>query len=134
MQLASFSGNNFFLGHAAMLVNEGLPDYIANELRKRYPLTQMTVAILGMAFKGESDDPRESLSYKLRKRLLLECKSVLCTDPFVTDDRFVPLQTVYECADLAIIGSPHREYREFDLGDRPVIDVWNHCFRGVHIL
>ena len=34
MQLAAFSQNNFILGHAAMLVNEGLPTYLV-ELAKR---------------------------------------------------------------------------------------------------
>ena len=34
----------------------------------------MTAGILGMAFKAESDDPRDSLSYKLRKLLTLESK------------------------------------------------------------
>ena len=28
MQLAAFNDNNFTLGHAAMLVNEGLPLYV----------------------------------------------------------------------------------------------------------
>ena len=46
-------------------------------------LSRMTVGILGMAFKGDNDDPRSSLSYKLRKVLLLEAKAVLCTDPYI---------------------------------------------------
>ena len=41
-----------------------------------------------------SDDPRESLAYKLRKILTLKAKSVLCTDPHIADDRFVPLDVV----------------------------------------
>ena len=28
MELTAFKNNNFFLGHAAMMVNEGLPNYI----------------------------------------------------------------------------------------------------------
>ena len=34
----------------------------------------MTVGILGMAFKGESDDTRSSLSYKLRRVLKVRCR------------------------------------------------------------
>ncbi|MCI0351527.1 MAG: nucleotide sugar dehydrogenase, partial [Acidobacteriales bacterium] len=73
LQLSTFANNNFFLGHAAMLVNEGLPNFIVSQLR-REGLTGRTVAILGMAFKAESDDIRDSLSYKLRK--LLESEGV----------------------------------------------------------
>src|SRR4029077_12711216 len=75
LQLAAFSGNNFFMGHAAMLVNEGLPNFIVNQLKKQ-KLSLRRIAILGMAFKGDSDDMRCSLSYKLRKLLLLEACEV----------------------------------------------------------
>ena len=54
MQLAAFNDNNFALGHAAMLVNEGLPLYLVSRLESSYDLADMTVGILGMAFKGES--------------------------------------------------------------------------------
>jgi hypothetical protein len=49
------------------------------------------VAVLGMAFKGESDDKRESLSYKLRKLLMVETREVLWTDPYVPNPKLVPL-------------------------------------------
>ena len=42
----------------------------------------MTVGILGMAFKGGSDDTRSSLSYKLKRVLALKAREVLCTDPW----------------------------------------------------
>ena len=44
----------------------------------------MTVGILGMAFKGGSDDIRSSLSYKLKRLLAIKAREVLCTDPRVT--------------------------------------------------
>ena len=69
MQLPAFARNEFALGNAAMLVNEGLPLHIIGELRRSYDLSQMTVGLLGMAFKAESDDTRASLSYKFKKAL-----------------------------------------------------------------
>ena len=33
MQLAAFNNNNFMLGHAAMMVNEGLPLYLVTACR-----------------------------------------------------------------------------------------------------
>ncbi len=126
MQLAAFSQNNFVLGHAAMLINEGLPAFVVQMAKQRWDLSTMTAGILGMAFKAGSDDPRDSLSYKLRKLLSLECKRVLCTDPFVPDPSLVPLATVLAESDVLFTGAPHAEYRQLVLDpDRKVMDVWN---------
>jgi UDP-N-acetyl-D-mannosaminuronic acid dehydrogenase len=132
MQLAAFNKNNFVLGHAAMLINEGLPLYLVSRLEARYDLSQLTVGILGMAFKGGSDDPRESLAYKLRKLLLLKAGEVLCTDPRVVDDRLVPLETVLGRADLLVIAAPHPEYRSLTAAV-PVIDMWGLTNQGVRV-
>ena len=84
MQLAAFNNNNFALGHTAMTINEGLPLYLVHRLEQRFDLAAMTVGILGMAFKGGSDDTRSSLSYKLKRILAFKAGGVLCTDPYVT--------------------------------------------------
>ena len=131
MQLAAAYENHFALGHAAMLVNEGLPNFVVRHLKGKYPLGTMSVGILGMAFKGDSDDPRESLSYKLRKILEYEAREVLCTDAHIEDPSFLPLDDVLSRADLLIIGAPHRAYRS--LGPavaKPVIDIWNLFGKG----
>jgi UDP-N-acetyl-D-mannosaminuronic acid dehydrogenase len=124
LQLSAFSGNSFFLGHAAMLVNEAFPNFIVSQLRKS-GLRDKTVAILGMAFKADSDDRRESLSYKLRKLLLLEAKEVLCTDPFVQDEELVPLQDAIARADIIIFGAPHKVYHSLAIPQgKEIVDVW----------
>lgn len=130
MQLAAFSHNTFALGHAAMLVNEGLPVHLVKLLRAEQTLADKTVGILGMAFKGESDDARDSLSYKLRKLLLMEARRVLCTDPYVRDPQLVPLETVLAESDVLFVGAPHRMYRTLVIppGTR-VVDVWG-CVKG----
>jgi UDP-N-acetyl-D-mannosaminuronic acid dehydrogenase len=125
LQLSAFSGNHFFLGHAAMLVNEGLPNFIVGQLRQEQKLRDKVVAVLGMAFKSESDDKRESLSYKLRKLLMVEAKEVLCTDPYVVDEKLVPLEEALRRADVIILGAPHAAYRDLQLpNDKVVMDVW----------
>jgi UDP-N-acetyl-D-mannosaminuronic acid dehydrogenase len=134
MQLAAFTSDHFPMGQSAMQVNEGLPAYLVSALERRHgSLRGRTVGILGMAFKAESDDPRASLSYKLRKLLAWAGARVLCTDPYVRDDRLVPLETVLAEADTIVIGAPHRAYRDLDLGDRDVVDVWNALGGGIRI-
>jgi UDP-N-acetyl-D-mannosaminuronic acid dehydrogenase len=124
LQLSAFSGNSFFLGHAAMLINEGLPNFLVSQLRKS-GLRDKTVAILGMAFKGDSDDKRESLSYKLRKLLALEAKEVLCTDPYVQDASLVPLQDAINGADIIVFGAPHSVYYSLSIPQgKQIVDVW----------
>lgn len=127
MQLAAFANNNFFLGHAAMLINEGLPNFIIQKLKEKNDLKTKIVGILGMAFKGDSDDSRESLSYKLKKILTIEAGEVLCSDPLVKDDRFVPAEVLVEKADIIVLGAPHSEYRKLklDLESKTVVDIWN---------
>ena len=132
MQLAAFNQNKFVLGHSAMLINEGLPLYIVSRLEERFDLPSLTVGVLGMAFKAGSDDPRESLSYKLRKILLLKADQTLCTDPYIKDGRFTPLAEVLERADLLVIGAPHSQYRDLAT-DKPVADLWGITGRGTRI-
>ena len=125
LQLSAFSHNNFFLGHAAMLVNEGLPNFIVAQLRP-LDLASKTVAILGMAFKGESDDVRDSLSFKLKKLLEVEAEEVLCTDPYVPYPNLVPIEEALSRADIVVLGAPHSAYRNLHIpSDKVVVDVWN---------
>jgi UDP-N-acetyl-D-mannosaminuronic acid dehydrogenase len=133
MQLAAFSVDQFPLGQAAMLINEGLPTYIVEVLDQRGSLRGRTVGILGMAFKGDSDDPRSSLSYKVRKLAAFKGATVLCTDPYVVDPRVLPLDDVVAAADLLIIAAPHSEYRGLDLSDKEVVDIWNLTGQGIRL-
>jgi UDP-N-acetyl-D-mannosaminuronic acid dehydrogenase len=125
MQLAAASQHNYMLGHAAMAVNEGLPDYVVQQVARRKDLSGRTVGILGMAFKAESDDVRASLSYKLKKLLVHQGAHVLCTDPLVKDDiDLVPLEQVLAESDILFIGAPHDVYRTLALDGRDVVDIW----------
>jgi UDP-N-acetyl-D-mannosaminuronic acid dehydrogenase len=130
MQLAAFNNNNFTLGHASMMINEGLPLYLIARLEQRYDLSMMNVGILGMAFKAESDDIRSSLSYKMKRLLKLKARHVLCTDPYVVDDDLAPLEEVLAKSNLLVIGAPHKLYADVKI-DVPVVDIWNLRGEGV---
>jgi UDP-N-acetyl-D-mannosaminuronic acid dehydrogenase len=92
-------------------------------LKAQRDLRNETVGILGMAFKGNCDDPRSSLSYKLRKVLTLECRRVLCTDPYIRDPEFVSLGECLEQSHVLILGACHNQYRGLK-SDKPVVDVF----------
>ena len=125
MQLTAFARNEFSLGNAAMLINEGLPLHVIGNLRRQYDLGKMTVGLLGMAFKSEIDDVRASLSYKFKKVLNGFAREVLTTDPFVTvDPDLLPLDEVIARSDILILCTPHRSYKGADLKGKPVVDVW----------
>jgi UDP-N-acetyl-D-mannosaminuronic acid dehydrogenase len=124
MQLSAFTPDHFPMGQAAMQINEGLPNYIVDTLNSRKPLQGRTVGILGMAFKGESDDPRASLSYKLRKLAAFKGARVICTDPYIDDPSFEPLESVLRESDVLVIAAPHHAYRKLELRGRDVVDIW----------
>ncbi len=78
-----------------------------------------------MAFKAESDDSRESLSYKLKKLLSLEAAEVLCTDPYVQDPNLVSLEDALSRADIVILGAPHKCYQQLQIpSSKTVVDIW----------
>jgi UDP-N-acetyl-D-mannosaminuronic acid dehydrogenase len=133
MQLAAFNNNNFTLGHASVTINEGLPLYVVAKLEQQYDLANMTVGILGMAFKAESDDARDSLSYKVKRLLKFKANRVFCTDPYVRHDHELwPLEFVLAESDLLVIAAPHRRYADIDY-HAPVVDIWNLLGRGVRV-
>ena len=125
MQLAAFSNNNFMLGHAAMLINEGQPQFLVNMLKRRVNLRDKSVGLLGMTFKADCDDTRDSLSFKLKHLLMLEAKELLLHDPFLEGPEYYPLDTVVERADVLVIGVPHSEYRGLRIPRGKIVeDVW----------
>ena len=104
-----------------------------SRLEKKYRLENLTIGILGMAFKGESDDIRSSLSYKLKRILQFRAARVLTTDPYVTvDDSLLPLEDVLEQSDVLVIGAPHRQYQNLSASVE-VVDVWNLLGKGTTV-
>jgi len=122
---------SFTLGRAAIAINQGLPGYLVSKIELRYDLTAITVGVLGMAFKGGSDDTRSSLAYLLADLLAAKAREVLCTDPLISGDPdLLPLEEVLRRADLLVIGAPHPHYRDLQT-DTPVVDIWNLRRQGV---
>jgi len=126
MQLSAFNSNNFLLGHAAMMINEGLPNFIVDDLRKRHDLSKTQVGILGMAFKADIDDIRDSLSYKLGKILRFHGAKVYYSDEYAKNPDFVSKEKLIKESDVIIVTVPHSAYKGLEIPkSKEVVDLWN---------
>ncbi|MDR2593569.1 MAG: nucleotide sugar dehydrogenase [Fibromonadaceae bacterium] len=122
MQLSAFYENNFFLGQSAMLVNEGLPNFLVQQLEKKIGnLSEKRIALLGMTFKANNDDTRESLSFKIKKILEFRMAKVITHDPYLQNE--MSLQETLNLANGVILGTPHNEYKKI-IPAVPYVDCW----------
>ena len=111
-------------------LNESVPAYLIEKIRKIKNLENSKVAILGLTFKRNSDDTRDALSFKARKIFLAEGAEVALHDPYVKSDR---LESVLKNADVVFIAMNHDAYRDMDKSvirknaksDALICDVWN---------
>ncbi len=126
MQLFAFQKHDFILGQVAMTINEGLPNFIVERLARQFDLRKTRVGILGMAFKAESDDIRDSLSYKLGKLLRFHGAQVFYSDEYAKDPTFVSKEELIASSDVVIVGVAHNAYRQLQIPARiEVVDLWS---------
>jgi UDP-N-acetyl-D-mannosaminuronic acid dehydrogenase len=114
---------------AVSRVHETVPLFLVEGLKRRLggSLRDRKVAVLGLTFKRDSDDARDSLSFKLIRLLERELAHVSRHDPHLPDES-EPLDTALEGADGVIVATNHSEYR--DLAARVprgalLVDPWN---------
>lgn len=122
-QLNYYNNNNFNLGKAALEINENFPDFLVEKLCKKIDISNKTIGILGMTFKGQIDDFRDSLSFRLKRILELKAEKVICSDSRIKKEYFVDTRILLEQADIIIIAAAHSEYRDI-ITHKPIIDVW----------
>ena len=99
---------------SAQHVNSYMPVHVA-ELVTRFR-SNGTVALLGVAFKGDTDDTRFTPSYTVKSELSRRKFKVTLTDPFVSGEGiFKDLYESCNGANIAVILTDHSEYRNIDL-------------------
>jgi UDP-N-acetyl-D-mannosaminuronic acid dehydrogenase len=123
---------------AVSRVNESVPLFLLDGVKRRVPggkLRGRKVAVLGLAFKGDTDDERDSLSFKLMRLLERELALVAAHDPHSPSSTLTLAEAVAD-ADAVVLATNHSAWKDpavlrriADLASDGAIlaDPWN-CF------
>jgi UDP-N-acetyl-D-mannosaminuronic acid dehydrogenase len=97
---------------AVSRVNESVPLFLVEGMKRRLgSLADRRVAVLGLAFKADTDDERDSLAHKLIRLLERELADVTVHDPHVPTPT-APLQDALAGADAVVVAANHSEFRD----------------------
>ncbi len=103
-------GYNFRIGAAVDQVNRGKRGSVVNKIRELLgPLENRNIALLGLAFKAETDDTRESPAIHVARSLLDSGASVLAYDPAAMD------RACLDIPKLECVNSPYAACNRADL-------------------
>jgi len=119
---------------AVSRVNESVPLFLVQGMARRLgSLNGRKVAVLGLAFKRDTDDERDSLAHKLIRLLERELADVAVHDPHVASPT-TPFEESIEGADAVVVATNHSEFGRPDVlravtdnaaGDCLIVDPWN---------
>ncbi len=119
---------------AVSRVNESVPLFLVEGIKRRLgSLRERKVAVLGLAFKGGTDDERDSLSHKLIRLLERELADVVVHDPVVATPTASFADAIAD-ADVVVVATNHPGYSTPDAlaaiardaaRDCLVVDPWN---------
>ncbi len=125
-QLAGNTGYHFQLLNAVIEVNELQKRRVVQKLQKHLgPLTGRKIALLGLAFKPNTDDMREASSLVLSARLLADGSAISVYDPVAEEEARKLIQGVTfapsaleaaEDADAVVLVTEWAEFSALDLG------------------
>jgi UDP-N-acetyl-D-mannosaminuronic acid dehydrogenase len=126
---------------AVSRVNESVPHFLVQGMKRRLPdgtLNGRKVAVLGLAFKGNTDDERDSLAHKLIRLLERELADVAVHDPLVASPT-QPLEEALRDADVVVVAADHAAFATRETAQAIgalaadgclVVDPWNHLGSG----
>ena len=98
---------------AVSRVNESVPLFLVEGVKRRLgSLADRKVAVLGLAFKADTDDERDSLAHKLIRLLERELADVVVHDPHVADADRVARGGASTGAELVVVAANHSEFRD----------------------
>src|SRR6202040_960547 len=119
---------------AVSRVNEGVPLFLVEGIKRRVgSLSSRKGAVLGLTFKRDTDDERDSLSPKLIRLLERELADVAVCDPHASTPT-QPLPEAVAGAEVVIVATNHSEFSGPDAlrailsaasNDCLIVDPWN---------
>jgi UDP-N-acetyl-D-mannosaminuronic acid dehydrogenase len=120
---------------AVSRVNESVPLFLVDGVQRRLggSLRERKVAVLGLAFKRDTDDERDSLSHKLIRLLERELADVAVHDPVVATPTSSFDEAIAE-ADVVVVATNHSAFARPEAlqaiaeragADCLVVDPWN---------
>ena len=127
-QLNAFLKKSFSLGSISTKINQGLPDFIYKKLLSKFKdqLKSKTIGILGITFKGDIDDVRDSLALELLKLLKKHKLNVIFSDEYASLKKNVSKEKLISKSDIIIIGSPHTIYKKLKISkNKYLVDIWS---------
>ena len=108
-----------------MQVNEGIPRFLIDQLKKDYNLKNKTIGLLGLTFKAECDDIRDSLAIKLLNYLKKKKINTLYSDEYYKMKGMKKKNEVVKKSDIIIISTPHNAYKKIKIPkNKKVVDIW----------
>jgi UDP-N-acetyl-D-mannosaminuronic acid dehydrogenase len=128
MQLNVYLKKSFNLGAVATKINEGLPNFLYKKLLRKFKnnLKSKTIGILGVSFKADIDDIRDSLAIKLLYLLKEKKLNVLFSDDYVSLKNNINKAQLINRSDIIIIGSPHSVYKKLTIPkNKYLVDIWS---------
>ena len=125
MQLSAFYKGNFELGLASMKVNQSMVDLIIKKIKKVKNFKKKTIGVLGVTFKAETDDIRDSLSIELIKKIKKNKLKVIYSDIYYNDANCYETKSLIKKSDIIILGAPHKKYKKIKFPTKKtLIDIW----------
>ncbi|HHX58850.1 MAG TPA: nucleotide sugar dehydrogenase [Candidatus Moranbacteria bacterium] len=123
IERAKEGGFDHKLLRMARETNNEMPSYTVELLQDalnelKLPLKGVTIGIMGLAYKPNVDDTRESPSFKIMDLLEEKGAKVVTYDPLVPGKSTVKdLKTFLKKSTAVIFATEHQEFLEMDLGD-----------------
>jgi UDP-N-acetyl-D-glucosamine dehydrogenase len=133
---------------AAHEVNASMPQYVVQKVADALndsgrPIKGSRILLLGMAYKAEVHDTRESPSLEVLRQLVMRGGEVSYCDPWVSDVELDETThrsvawgpEVVAAAECVVVLTPHRQFLEEPLWDRArlVVDTRNVAPPGPHV-
>ena len=83
------------------------------------------VGVLGLTFKGETDDIRDSLAIKLIRQLKARKIKTLQSDEYFKDKNNIDKKLLVKKSDIIILATPHNAYRRLKIKrSKVLVDIW----------